>query len=118
MIEPPFGAWFFRARLVKMGPYIGVMTFLAPPLIDGEWLDRSPRFQALVRNETTARAILMGDLLPIEVDQIHLRNIERIDEEPYRYLITHSTYATAHAPHMADAAPQEAVDFMKLKTPF
>jgi hypothetical protein len=109
---------FWRCKLVKDGPWIGVRTFLAPPLIDGEYLDRSPRFQALVRNETTGRMILYGEPCPIEVHGIGLRNIERITEADYRFLVDHSAYATAHAPHMPDAAPKMAINFMTMKPPF
>lgn len=97
---------FWRAKLVKDGPWIGVKTWLGPPLVEGEELDRSPRFQALVRNETTGRAILYGEPCPIEVDGIGLRSVERITEAEYRYLVDHSQWATAYRPDLPDAAPR------------
>ena len=109
---------YWSARLVAKGPYIGVMTWYGAPVVDGETLDRSHRWQALVRNETTSRAILMGDHIPIEVDGIFLRNIEAITKAQYQYLVAHSEFSTAHAPHNPDASPSEPIDFMKIKVPF
>ncbi len=105
---------YWRARLVKGGPWIGVRTFLDGPLVDGEVLDRSPRWQALVRTETTGRAILYGEPCPIEVDGILLRNIERISEADYRYLIDHAAYVTQWKPSEPDASPNEAIDWNKI----
>ena len=104
--------------MVAKGPYVGVLTFWGPPLVDGEYLDRSPRWQAVVRSETTGRAILQGEPCPVEIDGPFLRNIEAISQAQYQYLIAHSEYATAHAPHLPDAAPTEAVDFNKLPPRF
>lgn len=109
---------FYRARFVKDGPYVGVMTWFGPPMIDGEEIDRSPRWQALVRTETTARAILMGDALPIEVDGVALRNIETIAEPEYRYLVAHADYSTKFAPQQPDAAPKTAIDIRSMPSIF
>lgn len=117
MIELPSNAFFFTAQLAKGAVDIGVVTFFSGPMIDGEILDRSPRWQALVRTETTGRAILMGDHVPVEVDGVFLRRIRPTTKANYEYLISHAVFSTAHAPMNADAAPNEAVDFMKL-TPF
>lgn len=104
--------FYWKAKLGKDTPWIGVMTWFGPPLVDGEELDRSPRWQALVRTETSGRAILFGDNCPIEVDgkNMTLRNLERISEADYRYLVKHAEWATKHAPHMPDAAPRTKID--------
>ena len=109
---------YYRARLVGKGPYVGVTTFFGPPVVDGEELDRSPRWQCVVGTETTGRAILMGDHLPIEVDGIGLRNIERIKEHEYRFLVATSDWATAHAPDRPQAQPRKPVDYNTLKPRF
>jgi len=106
---------YWTAQLAKAAVDIGVMTFFDGPLVDGEILDRSPRWQALVRTEQTGRAILMGDHVPIEVDGIFLRRIRPTTKSNYEYLVSHAAYSTAHAPHNPDAAPTTAVDFMTLK---
>ena len=71
----------WKARLKKDAPFIGVRTFFGPPLIGGDEIDRSWRWQAVLRNEDTGRAILMGDHIPIEVEgNATLRNLEKISE--------------------------------------
>ena len=107
---------YWKARLVKGGPFIGVMTWHGAPVVDGEEIDRHHRWQALVRTETTSRAILMGDSIPIEVDGVFLRNIEKIDEAAYRYLVAHAAYATQRAPHMPDATPHKPINWLQQKT--
>ncbi len=102
--------FYWRGRLVKAGPWVGVMSWFGPPMIDGEEIDRSHRWQCLVRTETTSRAILFGDACPIEVEDLTIRNIERIEQADYLYLRDHAAYATAHAPHMPDAAPKVAIN--------
>ena len=102
--------------MAKGGPFVGVAVWHGAPIVDGEELDRSPRLQALVRTETTSRAVLiMGTESPVEIDGIFLRNIQRTSKANYLYLVTHAEYSTAHAPNNPDASPTEAVDFMKIK---
>jgi hypothetical protein len=114
VIDLPPDTHFFTAQMVKDGPDIGVATFFAGPLIDGEFLDRSPRFQALIRNETSGRIIHQGEYTPVEVEGIFLRQIRETTRSNYLYLVTHSAFSTAHAPDNPDASPTEAVDFMKI----
>jgi hypothetical protein len=109
---------YYRARLVGAGPYVGVMVWRGLPFVDGEEVDRSPRWQALVGTEKTARAILMGDELPIEVDGVTLRNLERISEQDYQYLVAHADWAKQHAPSMPDASPRQKVDLKRMPSIF
>jgi hypothetical protein len=107
------GRHWFRARLVKDGPYIGVMTFFGGPLVDGEEVDRSPRWQALVRGETTGRVILMGEELPIEVDGVALRNVEPVTESEWRFLVADDDHAGKYRPDDPKANPRKPVNFHK-----
>ena len=109
---------FWRAKLVKDGPFVGVKTFYGPPLVDGEVLDRSPRWQAIVRLETSGRAILMGDEVPIEIEDKRLRGIERITEDAYLHLLAHADWATKHRPDLPDANPETPIDWAKSTIPF
>jgi hypothetical protein len=109
---------FFRARLVRNGPAVPVKVFHAGPWVDGVELDRSPRWQALIGTETTARAILMGDDVPIEVDGVTLRNLERIPEHEYRFLVADAEHARDHRPEHPKASPRRAVDFGTIRPPF
>lgn len=109
---------FFRARIVKAGPFVPVMVWRGPPLVDGDELDRSPRWQALVGAETTARAILMGDHLPIEVDGVTLRNLEPIAEYEYRFMVADAEHARDWRPSDPKASPKKAIDFHTLPPRF
>lgn len=106
---------YYQARLVRDGPFVGVKTFFSGPVIDGEELDRGPRWQCLIGNETTARAILTGDYMPVEVDGVHLRNIERVEEHEYRFLVAETGWSVIHAPDRPQANPHKPVDFNTLK---
>lgn len=109
---------YWSAKLVAKGPDIGVMTFFDGPLVDGEVLDRSPRWQAKVRTEDFGRMILMGDEVPIEIEGLMLRNIQKITEAEYRFLIGHSQWAVQHSPTSPDATPTKAINWNKSKVPF
>lgn len=110
---------FYQARMAKMGPFVGVAVWEGPPWVDGEEIDRSPRLQALVRTETTARAvIIMGVDTPVEIEGVFLRNFEKTTKANYLYLVEHAAYSTAHAPDNADASPTESIDFHTMKTAF
>ncbi len=102
--------YYWRARLIKDGPWIPVATFFDGPLVDGEILDRSPRWQARIRLEESGRAILMGDSIPIEVDSIGLRNVEGITEQEYLFMRDHADYATKFRPDLPDASPKKKID--------
>lgn len=105
--------------MAKMAPFVGVAVWEGPPWVEGEELDRSPRLQALVRTETTARAvIMMGVDTPVEIEGIWLRNFEKTTKANYLYLVNHAEYSTAHAPNNPDASPQEAIDWNKRSTVF
>lgn len=101
---------YWRARFGRGTPDIGVRTFYGPPLLEGEYLDRGWRWQAVVRNETSGRVIESGEPCPIEVEGVSLRNLERIDEPTYKWMVDHSAWATAHRPDLPDAAPKTKID--------
>jgi hypothetical protein len=102
--------FYWKARLVKSGPWVPVVVWYGAPVIDGEEQDRSWSFQCLVRTETTSRLVLQGDHCPVEIDGLMLRNITRSDQGEYEFLRDHAQWATAHAPHMHDAAPAVPID--------
>ena len=111
---------FFRARLAKGAPFIGVRLFVGPPVVDGDELDRSHRLQVTVADETTSRAVLMlgdGDI-PVEVDGVTLRSIEPVSEAEWRFLVAHQAWATEHQPDHPKAKPRKAVDFNTLPMRF
>lgn len=107
---------YWKCRLAKHGPFVGVKTFFGPPFVDDEELDRSPRLQALVHTDRTARAVTMTgvDDVPVEVHGVTLRNIEPIKEHEYRYLVAHSAWAEEYKPDRPEANATEPVDFNKI----
>lgn len=111
---------FFRARLAKLGPFVGVKVFFGPPLVDGELLDRSPRLQAQVEVETTGRAVLhLGeDGVPVEIDGLTLRNIEGCTEAVYRFLVADAAHAREWRPDHPKANPRKPVDWLRTRLPF
>lgn len=97
--------------MAKLAPFVGVAVWEGPPWVDGCELDRSHRLQALVRTETTARAVLMmGVDAPVEIEGERLSNVQRISKDDYLHLVETAVWATAHAPHRPEATPREAID--------
>jgi hypothetical protein len=107
---------FFRARLAKAAPYIGVKMWHGSPLIDGLILDRSPRMQVVIGAEITGRAVTMlgTDDIPVEVDGVMLRAVEPVTEAEWAYLVAHQAWAAEHAPNHPKSEPRQAVDFNKI----
>ncbi len=110
--------WFYKARLVEDGPFVPVKVWRGGPLVDGEILDRHYRWQCQVRGETSSRAILQGDNVPVEVEGVRLRNIQPTTERDYLFMVAHAEFSTKHKPDNHDAAPYTPIDWMKGKTVF
>ena len=109
---------YYRARMAKDAVFIPVMVWHGLPLVDGEDVDRNPRWQCLVNVEKTARAVLMGDSLPIEVDGVTLRNIEPIKEHEYRFMVADAAHARNWRPNDPQADPKKPIDFNTLPPRF
>lgn len=111
-------AHWYKARLVKGGPYVAVKAWHGAPVVDDEEQDRSHRWQCLVGNEKTGRAILMGDATPVEVDGILLRNLEAITEPEYLFLRDTQAHAERYDKGAPAASPTKAIDWSKRKPIF
>lgn len=114
------GRHYYRARLAKDAVFIPVAVWFGPPFIDGTELDRSPRWQALVSTEPSARAVLLlGDNnVPVEIDDVQLRNIEPIAEHTYRFMVADAQHAADWRPNDPKASPKKAIDFHTLPPRF
>ncbi len=108
----------YRARLVKDGPFVAVRTFFDGPLVDGEILDRSPRWQAVVGPERTGRVIWAGEAVPIEVDGVFLREVEGVPAHEYEYLVAHHDWAAANEAQHPRARPRESIDLRRMPSLF
>ncbi len=99
-------AGYYKRRLVKGGPWVGVHIWYGPPTCPhtGQLLDRSWRWQALVNGEDADEyeAWISGCANPIT-------------KEEYEYLLAHSDWAKNYAP---DLAPDKKIDLNKINPIF
>ncbi len=107
---------YYKARLVKGGVYVPVVTWLGNPIIFGEELERHHRWNALVGSEESSRQILYGEPMPVEIEGCALRNISAIDQAEYEYMRTHAEWARGQADH-AEADPKARIDWLSTKLP-
>lgn len=110
--EPQSG--YFKSRLVRGGPYVGIRIHWGTPVVDGEEQDRSPRW--LVTVDGAPDFVETGDA-GYQCRVLH--DIYRywphcakrpIPEHEYRFLIDKAKWAKAHATDRPEASPRKAVD--------
>ena len=101
----------YRVKLAKGSVWSPVCLWFGPPAdpLTGEELDRSPRWQALVRGKPWERDVL--ELWTWCAGQ-------PIGANEYQYLLAIHRHASAHEPDMPEAAPREAINHMKTRTIF
>lgn len=114
--EPVAG--FYRTTLVRGGPFVAVRIWWGPPVVDGDELDRSPRWNVEVDGRT--------DRLDKDGGR-ELLDIERfwpwcgrhpIPEEEYRHMLQVARHARAHDPALPQAAPDQPVEWNSTKLRF
>lgn len=121
-IWPP-RAGFYATRLVKGGPRVAVRIWFGPAVIDGEEQDRSHDWRCEVDGRTDrveldkATGYRCRVALPVEVAWPFCAK-HPIPEAEYRFLLAHSRWAKAEAPHHPKASPRQAVNFNTLRPPF
>jgi hypothetical protein len=111
---------YFSARLAKAGPLVGVRLVFSGPVVGGETMDRSPRFQVLIDTEQDGRLVLQfaDGGVPLEVDGRTLRECRAINEAEYQFLIARGAWAQEHAVEHPNASPREGVDFNAMQPIF
>lgn len=104
-------AGFYRVKLARGAVWSPVKFWFGPPAdpVTGEPLDRSPRWQALVRDQ-----LWDGD--PIELWTWCAG--QPIGENEYEYLCAIHRHASVHDPTQPEAAPREAVNHLTMKPLF
>lgn len=127
MVEPvapwPPVAGFYATTLVKHGPRVPVRIWFGPPVINGEELDRSPRWNVEADGRTDRwEEDTDADYrcrVSIEVDRFwpYVAR-EPITATEYAYLARHSAWAKEHQPNHPKASPYKAVDFNTLPMRF
>lgn len=110
--EPVAG--YYKVRLVKGGPFVGVRLYYGQPEIDGEPQDRAPRWCAVVDGRTTyVEKGHDGYRCTIPLDPFSVWpwcGRWPISEADYRYMVDKSRWAKAHSPDRPEAAPREKID--------
>ena len=111
-------AGFYKCRLGKRGIEVAVRIWFGQPVVDGEVLDRSPRWCVEVNGETTR----LGEDVEGE------RTVELLDvfdawtrccgspisKREYDFLLRRKTWAVEHEPSHPAANPRTPIDVRKL----
>jgi len=121
-VWPPIPGY-YATRLVRGGPRVAVRIWFGPPLIEGEELDRSPRWCVEIDGNTD-RWELDEEAgyrcrVPLEVERVWpFCAKEPIDEAEYRFLVADAAHAREWRPDDPKAEPRKAVDFNTLPMRF
>jgi len=115
-------AGFYSCRLMRGGIRVAVRIWFGQPIVDGETIDRSPRWCCEVdgrtdRNDYDADGNLLGrvPLDPI-LDEVWVHcNGTPITEREYHFLNRRREWAVKHEPDHPAANPRVKVDVRALK---
>lgn len=120
-VWPPI-AGHYATQLVRGGPRVAVRIWFGLPVVDGEELDRSPRWCVEIDGRTDKLEKGEDDYVcrvPLDVEAAWpFCAREPITEAEYRYLVAHAGWARDHAPDHPKATPRKAVDFNTLPMRF
>jgi len=112
-IWPPTPGY-YRMRLVRHGPRVAVHIWFGQPVMDGETLDRSPRWCVAIDGRTTDDA---GELFHVEQAWPYCAK-EPIPAGVYHYMVAHAGWARLHDAEHPKARPRRPIDFHKLPLRF
>lgn len=116
-------AGFYSTRLVKGGIKCPVRIYFGCPIVDGEQLDRSPRWCVLIngasaRTERNDEGDAIGRV-PHPVDSVWpYCALNPISKSEYRFQLRRVYWAKQHAPWHPAARPREPIDLHSLKPGF
>lgn len=107
-MDQPVPGW-YRRRLTKGGPYVGVVIFIGCPIDpwSGEPMQRSPLLRCWVNGEEEN---------PIEQWTWVAGN--RITQAEYDFLMADAAHATEYRPTAPRANPSRKIDLMEAELPF
>lgn len=108
-------------KLVRNGVRVPVRIWFGAPVVDGEELDRSPRWCVEIDGRTD-RTEKDADgyrcRVPLDVlDAWPYCAREPITAAEYAYLVAHAAWARDHAPDHPKAEPRKPVDFNTIPLP-
>jgi hypothetical protein len=100
---------FYRRRLVKGGPAVGVLIFQACPIDPetGEPMQRSRPLLCLVNGEWAD-----------PIDEWEWIAGSRISEAEYLFLLADAAHAAEHRPTAPRARPREKINLLESELPF
>lgn len=109
-------AGFYRTKLVKGGCWVAARIWHGAPVIDGEELERSHRWNIEVDGETTelerdGEGYRCKVLIDVYRHWPHCGR-EPIEEHVYNYMKDFAAYAKAHAPHLPEASPRSPINLV------
>lgn len=105
-------ASFYRTRLSRGGIFVGVLIWHGRPVIEGERLDRAPRWCVAVDGRTTNAE---GELLDVYETWPFA---EKISAREYAFLKRRRLWAEQHAPEHPAAQPRRRADRRIMKPIF
>ena len=103
--------------LVRGGPHVPVEIYFGLPRIDGEEIDRSPRWCCVIDGKTTRLRDGVTELLDIEKAWPWCAR-RPIPKSEYEYLVARGNHAREWLPHSPAANPRKPMDWNKAKTIF
>lgn len=108
---------FYAMSLVRGGPLVPVRIWFGLPILDGEELDRSPRWCCEIDRRTDRAADGVRELLDFDRAWPWCAR-KPITEADYLFMVSHADWATEHQPDHPKASPRTAVDFNTLSMRF
>ena len=100
---------FYRRKLVKGGPFVGVLIFWGCPLdpYSGEPMQRSPMLRCWVNGEEAD-----------PIDQWTWVAGGKITQAEYEFLLADAAHAMEFRPAAPRANPRKTIDLMESELPF
>lgn len=103
--------------LCKDGPMVPVRLWFGKPVLDGDELDRSPRWCVEINRRTDRVDKGVRELLDIEMAWPWCAR-NPVSAQTYRHMVAVVDWAVEHAPEHPKASPYKAVDFHTLPVRF
>jgi|SRR5580765_5045783 len=116
MIRPDVPvAGFYAMRLARAGIEVAVRIWFGPPVVDGEELDRSPRWCAEVdgRTDKTVDGCRVP-IDPLDDDVWPFCTARTIDQAEFDFLTRRAAWARRYAASHPAARPRRAIDLRSL----
>lgn len=105
---------FYRVRLVRGALFVRVLVWHGRPIVDGQTVDRAPRWCVAVDGRTDKLDDEAGCHVPLDVNDVWPW-CEPISRREYCFLKRRERWANKHAPDHPAANPRRRIEVGKLK---